>query len=325
MFLVIMAPVSVPDAAVAAPAVAVVEIDAAAGEITAAAPIVSTGRPNWRGTQFRAGFRSEAYEPITATLKVRGLKAGSWDVYASGSFLGSFTSDSLSGGVPHKISGGLLKPATRKTLEAYAGLMPQAAEQMSQDKPNWPLWVEFMGESRWLMDILREDRGVRSVVLSLVEKDRPTQPNLSVDYLTPEAIAANTADFLKDLERLRQTVVKKKMAPDREAQHLGWLMPLTVKMERKTGDQAAVTVTVENNFDRDVKGTLRVAGARGGQADPSFNLPAGKSQTFVVQMQGEPGPMTINGTAGGHKFRQTVSPMPDGTPNEPRPAPPAYR
>lgn len=311
-----------PDSPAANP---VIQIDATANTVRVDSPLQSLGTPRWRGNMLRVRIRSDAFQPITASVRIAALKPGSYDLYAAGAFVGSFTAEALAAGVPVKFSGGLLKPAMRKTLEAYESRLAGVAEKMAADKPAWPLWGEYAAQSEWVAGILAEDRGERSASISVIEKDRPTPPGMSASYLSPDDLAGRTVELLADLERVRKLIVQKKLGAEKEAQHLGWLIPLAVNLDQSaavaTGE---VTVSVENCFDRPVKGAVKIAGASAQPPTCEFSLAPGKSKVCTFKASGvavgRPVSAVITGTAGPYRFRQEIAPPAPAGSKDPAPS-----
>ncbi len=308
-----------PDSPAASP---VIQIDATANTVRVDSPLQTVGILRWRGDMLRVRIRSNAFQPVTAKVRISALKPGSYDLYVAGAFAGSFTAEALAVGVPVKFSGGLLKPAARKTLEAYESRLDGVADKMAADKSAWPLWGEYAAEMDWIRGILTEDRGERSAFISVIEKDRPTQSGTSSFYLSPEDLAGRTAALLADLERVRKLAVQKKLGADREAHHLGWLIPLTVKLDQSAAvAEGKVTVRVENCFDRPVKGAVKIAGASTQPPTCEFSLEPGKSKVCTFQASGiavgRPVSAVITGTAGQYRFRQEIAPPAPAVSKEP--------
>lgn len=303
----------------------VIQIDATASTVRVDSPLASLGSPRWRGNMLRVRVRSDAFKPVTASVRISALKPGSYDLYAAGAFVGSFTAEALAAGVPVKFSGGLLKPATRKTLEAYESRLAGVADNMAADKSAWPLWGEYAAQSDWVAGILTEDRGERAASISVVEKDRPTPPGMSANYLASEDLAGRTVDLLADLERVRKLAAQKKLGAEKEAQHLGWLIPLAVKLDQSAAVAAGkVTVSIENCFDRPVKGAVKIAGASAQPPTCEFSLAPGKSKVCTFKASGvavgRPVSAVITGTAGPYRFRQEIAPPAPAGSKDPAPS-----
>lgn len=286
----------------------VVAVDAAKHTISAQAPLVDAVQPADKGPELRFAISNGGFSPVTAVLKAVGLTEASYDIYASGAYLGSFTREKLAAGVPLKISAGALDAHTRMVLETLVPLLGQATDVMIADPLNWPFPAEFRDAHTWARGLMQQDLRARTAYVSLVKDGRAPEAPVTAPYVMPKDIVTSAKDLLADLERLRGDIQKRKMAPETRAKHFGWILPVKVDLQTPDGGQTACKAVITNYDSRTVKGSLQVtpAASAGAPGTCAFNLAPGKSASCQILGCGQALVGALTGQAGEFKFTRAI-------------------
>ncbi len=283
-------------------------VDATKLTISAQPPLSEAATATNKGAELRFAISNTGFAPVTALMKVNGLVKDSYDIYSSGDYVGNFSKEKLSQGVPIKIAGGMLDEKTRHTVDTLIPLLSEASHIMIADPTNWPFPAEFRDAHSWARGISGQDLRSRTAFISLVEDGRAPEAPVTTAYVAPKDIVTSAKDLLADLERLRGDIQKYKMASDMKAKHFGWILPIRVDLQYQGDSHNACQVVITNYDSRTAKGTLEVSSASSQDAPQTcaFNLAPGKSVSCQLRSCDKALIGKMTGQAGEFRFSRAI-------------------
>ncbi len=281
----------------------VVTADLQSLEAAADAPLVVFVRPTPRGGEFSLGFRNESAGEVTAILRLSSVPFDAVDIYNAGAFLGSFSREQLSAGVPVRLSGGVLPPEQRSLLELHEALLEEMNHTLSITEKRTVAGARMLGLREMVRAILVADRAERSARLVLVEKGKATSRRIPSSRVDGESLRRQARDVQEDVERVRQSLKTAGLTPEEQARYQGWLLPVQVLAER-TGPET-LRVSAVNRSALHVRAVLRISSEGQEERELSFDIPPGRTGEAAVPLkEGSSGKLvaTLEGKAGDVAF-----------------------